>query len=124
MGLIDYIFRLAKKPKEYPEKEVPEKEVSGKCRELLQWSQYLNHISSSDHFISRREYTKEMHQYAETMDFIISMDENDILEDYCRKNGFSLSAARDLYRKYQNMDEFVGGINRSEERRVGKECRL
>ena len=111
MGLIDYIFRLAKKPKEYPEKEVPEKEVSGKCRELLQWSQYLNHISSSDHFISRREYTKEMHQYAETMDFIISMDENDILEDYCRKNGFSLSAARDLYRKYQNMDEFVGGIN-------------
>lgn len=108
-------------PKETPEeirKEAPKEtpraarqEVSGKCLELLQWSRYLDDIRNPDHFISRREYREVTAQYAGTMNFIISMDENDILADYCAKNGFDPETARDLYHKYQHMDELVDRIN-------------
>lgn len=126
MGLLDYILRIRKTSKPHPQKEIRKetqeetaeetqkelrKEVSGKCLELLQWSKYLDDIRNPDHFISRREYREVTAQYAGTMNFIISMDENDILPDYCAKNGFDTDAARDLYHKYQHMDELVDRIN-------------
>lgn len=106
MGLLDYIFKRKKKTPSQPQKP-----VSGKCLELLQWSQYLDHLTNSTHFISHKEYTAETEKYAETMQFIRSMDENDILTDYCIKNGFSPDTARDLYHKYQHIDEHIDKIN-------------
>lgn len=125
MGLLDYILRKKKTPKEAsktPRKEMSEgvqietpkaaqTPVSGKCLELLKWNQYLTSISTPTHFISRREYSQETAKYADTMQFIISMDENDILADYCAKNGFDSDEARDLYRKYQQIDQLVDTLN-------------
>lgn len=96
MGLLDYFWGARKKTKANVKKE-----VSGKCRELLQWSRYWEQLVETDHYISRKEYQAELQQYAETMRFFHSLDENDILEDYCVKNGFDASRARDLYHKYE-----------------------
>lgn len=106
MGLLDYFWGERKKTKANVKKE-----VSGKCRELLQWSRYWEQLVETDHYISRKEYQAELQQYAETMRFFDSLDENDILEDYCVKNGFDASRARDLYHKYEQADKLVEEAN-------------
>lgn len=106
MGLLDYFWGARKKTKANVKKE-----VSGKCRELLQWSRYWEQLVETDHYISRKEYQAELQQYAETMRFFHSLDENDILEDYCVKNGFDASRARDLYHKYEQADKLVEEAN-------------
>lgn len=117
MGLLDYIHRLSrlgKTPKPHPPKESSDeapRQVSGRCLDLLAWSRCLDSFRSSDHFISRREYAAETAKYSETMQFFLSMDENDILADYCAKNGFDTDIARDLYRKYQQIDQLIGTLN-------------
>lgn len=117
MGLLDYFFGARKKIKENMKKE-----VSGKCQELLQWSEYLNQLVDTDHYISRKEYQAELQQYTETMRFFHSLDENDILEDYCAKNGFDASRARDLYHKYEQADKLVEAANEAylEARLIGE----
>lgn len=77
----------------------------------MKWSQYLNHIVDSDHYISCKEYEAEIAQYSETMDFFISMDKNDVLEDYCIKNGFDPEYARTLCYKYEHRNEILEKIN-------------
>lgn len=106
MGLLDYFWGARKKTKANVKKE-----VSGKCQELLQWSGYWNQLVDADHYISRKEYQAELQQYTETMRFFHSLDENDILEDYCAKNGFDASQARDLYHKYEQADKLVEAAN-------------
>lgn len=110
MSLLNYILKRKKTSKQRPQGE-GQGEVSGKCLELLKWSRYLNDVRNSDHFISRSEYEEETAKYAETMRFIISMDENDILSDYCVKNGFNPNTARDLYYSYRHIDEFIDEVN-------------
>ena len=106
MGLLNYLFGKKKNTKVRLKEE-----ISGKCLELLSWSQYLDNIADSDHYISRKEYMAEIAQYLETMKFFISMDENDILTDYCAKHGFDSDRARDLYHKYEHVDEIMNQIN-------------
>lgn len=106
MRLLDYFFKTKKKTKGRLNKQ-----VSGKCLELVKWSQYLNHIVDSDHYISYKEYEAEIAQYSETMDFFISMDKNDVLEDYCIKNGFDPEYARTLCYKYEHRNEILEKIN-------------
>ena len=77
----------------------------------MQWSGYWNQLVDADHYISRKEYQAELQQYTETMRFFHSLDENDILEDYCAKNGFDASQARDLYHKYEQADKLVEAAN-------------
>ena len=88
-----------------------DKEVSGKCLELLKWRQSLDEIAHSDHYISNKELLAETARYSEVMDFFIMLDENDILEDYCLKNGFDPDSARDLYHQYEHIDEIVCKMN-------------
>lgn len=106
MRIFDYFLKIKKDTKVNVNKG-----VSGKCLELLKWEQYLNNIADTDHYISRKEYKAEIEQFSKTMDFFASMDENDILGDYCFKNGFDSNRARDLYHKFECIDEIVNKIN-------------
>ena len=106
MGLFDSLFGKKKETKVHRNKE-----ISGKCLELLKWGQYLDHLAASDHFISRKEYLAEIAPYSETMKFFLSLDENDILEDYCLKNGFDSDSARELCHQYEHIDEIVDKTN-------------
>ncbi|HIX28139.1 MAG TPA: UvrD-helicase domain-containing protein [Candidatus Blautia stercoravium] len=106
MGLLDYFLGIRKRTKANLKKE-----ISGKCQELLQWSGYLRQLVETDHYISRKEYQAQLQRYAETMRFFHSLDENDILEDYCAKNGFDPNQARDLYHKYEQADKLVEEAN-------------
>lgn len=110
MGLLEYIFKRKRMQKQRPQGDA-KGEVSGKCLELLRWDAYLEEIRNADHFISRSEYSRETAKYAETMNFIISLDENDILADYCAKHGFDLNTARDLYHNYRHIGEYIDKIN-------------
>ena len=106
MGLLDSLLNKKKKAKVHVNKE-----VSGKCLELLKLKQYLDDIANSEHYISRREFIAEIAQYSETMKFFLSLDENDILEDYCLKNGFDSESARDLCHQYEHIDEIIDKTN-------------
>lgn len=88
-----------------------DKEVSGKCLELLKWRQYLDNMIVSTHYISRKEFMAEIAPYSETMKFFISLEENDILTDYCVKNGFDPDCARDLCQQYEHINEIVDNAN-------------
>ena len=87
------------------------KEVSGMCLELVEWRRYLIGAAAAGHYISRKEYMAEVGQYAETIQFMRKMDENDILEDYCVKNGFAYAEAKELCDKYEHIDEIMNDIN-------------
>ena len=106
MGLLDSLFGKKKETKEHMNKE-----VSGKCLDLLRWKQYLENLAISDHYISRKELLAEIAQFSEAMKFFVTMDENDILEDYCSKNGFDSDSARDLYQQYEHIDGITERIN-------------
>ena len=106
MGLLDSLFARKKNIKAHVNKE-----VSGKCQELLRWKQYLDRIADAEHYISRKELIAENAQYSETMKFFLSLDENDILEDYCLKNGFDSDSARDLCHQYEHIEEIVAKAN-------------
>lgn len=106
MGLLDSLFGKKKETKKYMNKE-----VSGKCLDLLRWKQYLENLAISDYYISRKDLLAEIAQYSETMKFFVTMDENDILEDYCSKNGFDSDSARDLFHQYEHIDEITERIN-------------
>lgn len=106
MGLLDFLLNKKKDTKIHADKE-----VSGKCLELLGWKQYLDGIADSEHYISRKELVDEIAQYSETMKFFLLLDKNDILEDYCLKNGFDSDIARDLCYQYEHIDEIIAKTN-------------
>ena len=105
MGLLEYIF---KKNKVGPKQEKP---VSGRCVELAAWENYIDKLQKSDHYVSRKEYAAEAEKYADAMQFFRSMDENDMLEFYCGKNGFDADRARSAYQSYQSRDVLVEKAN-------------
>lgn len=92
-------------------KAAPPVEAAGKCEELLKWERFLENLHRADHYISRKEYLPEVQRFLETMQFIKMIDENQLLEDYCQKNGFSVERARELYLKYENMTDLVDQFN-------------
>ena len=106
MKFLDSFFNNKKR-----EKENIDKEVSGKCLELLKFKEYLDNLVGAEHYISRKEFLVNIEQYSETMKFFISLDENDILEDYCLKNGFDPGSARDVCQQYKHIEELCGKIN-------------
>lgn len=63
------------------------------------------------HYVSRKEYMPDVQNFADIMQLVRTMDENDILEDYCNKNGFSAERARQAYSEYENIVELVNQIN-------------
>lgn len=108
MGLFKYIFR--KNTVAAPDvKEV--KEVSGRCRELLAWEKFFADLHEAHHYVSRKEYMPDVKNFADIMQLVRTMDENDMLEDYCNKNGFSAERARQAYSEYENIVELVNQIN-------------
>ena len=106
MGLLDSFFERKKNTKVHMNKE-----VSGKCLELLKWKQYLDSIADSEHYISRKELLNEVEQYSEIMKFFTTLDENEILEDYCLKNGFDAENARELCHQFKHIDEMIDKAN-------------
>ena len=92
-------------------KAAPPVEATGKCEELLKWERFLETLHRAEHYISRKEYLPEVQRFSETMQFIKMIDENQLLEAYCQKNGFSVERARELYLKYENMTDLVDQFN-------------
>ncbi len=111
MGLFKNIF--GKNPTTVPEvKEQKEvKEVSGRCLELLAWEKFLADLHDAHHYISRKEFMPDVQNFADIMQLVKTMAENDMLEDYCNKNGFSAERARQAYSSYENIVELVNQIN-------------
>ncbi len=105
MGLFSNIFRNKKVQAEAPP------EVTGKCLELLEWERFLEGLSHAGRYISRREYLPEIEKFSGTMQTFRMFDENELLEDYCGKNGFETERARALYRDYERITERVDGLN-------------
>lgn len=105
MGLFSKLF--SKRKIEFNQS----KNISGKCLELIKWEEYLTRSYNTDCYISRKKYMSEIQQFSETMNFIKTMDENDILVDYCNKNGFEYEKAKKLYNDYQNINEIILEIN-------------
>ena len=86
-------------------------EVSSKCTELLEWEQFLEGLRHAGHYISRKEYLPEIQKYADTMQFFRTIDENELLEEYCRKHGVDSEKARTLYTDYEQITERVDTWN-------------
>lgn len=108
MGLFKNIFR--KNTAAAPEvSEV--KEVSGRCVELLAWEKFFSDLHDAHHYVSRKEYMSDVKNFADIMQLVRTMDENDILEDYCNKNGYLAERARQAYSEYENIVELVNQIN-------------
>lgn len=105
MGLFSNIFRNKKVQAEAPP------EVTGKCRELLEWERFLEGLSHAGRYISRREYLPQIEKFSGTMQTFRMFDENELLEDYCGKNGFEAERARTLYRDYERITERVDRLN-------------
>ena len=105
MGLFSNIFRNKKVQAEAPP------EVTGKCLELLEWERFLEGLSHAGRYISRREYLPETEKFSGTMQTFRMFDENELLEDYCGKNGFEAERARTLYRDYERITERVDRLN-------------
>lgn len=104
MGLFKNIFR-----KNTAVSDV--KEVSGRCLELLSWEKFVEGLHDAHHYISRKEYMPGVKNFADIMQLVRTMDENDILEDYCNKNGFVAERAKQAYSEYENIVELVDQIN-------------
>lgn len=96
--------KFFKKRRAVPEQEKP---VTGKCLELPAWEAFTDKLQKSDHYVSRKEYAAEAEKYADVMNFFASMDENEMLELYCDKNGFDADRARRIYQSWQNIDHLV-----------------
>ena len=105
IGLLKNIFRKNTARVQPPE------EVSGKCAELVEWDQFLKKLHQMNHYISRKEYRSVIQKFSETMQFIRMIDENDILEDFCSKNGFDAERAKALCSSYENIDALVDRLN-------------
>lgn len=105
MGLFSNIFRRNTEP------EQAVKEVSGRCLELLAWERFLAGLHDTDHYISRKEYMREVQQFSDIMQLVRTMDENGVLEQFCGNNGFSSEKARMLCSDYDNISEIVNQIN-------------
>ena len=106
MGLINFFLKRKQNGKAHIDKD-----VSGKCLQLLNWKQYLDDIEESGHFISRKEVESQVAQYSEAMDFFVTLDENDVLEDYCSKHGFDAEDAQKLCHQYQHIGEIIDELN-------------
>ena len=106
MGLIDSFFKRKQNVKRHIDKA-----ISGKCLQLLEWKQYLDDIEKTNHFISRKEVESQIAQYSEVMNFFVTLDENDILEDYCSKHGFDADNAQTLCHRYQHIVEIIAELN-------------
>lgn len=117
MGFLKNIFGKntavvpnVKREKEEPEIE-KEREVSGRCLELLAWEKFLADLHDARHYISRKEYMPEVQKFSDIMQLVKTMAENDMLEDFCNKNGFPAERARQAYSGYENIVELVNQIN-------------
>ncbi len=106
MGLRDSIFKRKQNVKRHTDNA-----ISGKCLQLLEWEQYLDDIEKSNHFISRKEVESQIAQYSEVMNFFVTLDENDVLTDYCSKHGFDADNAQKLCHQYRNIVEIIDELN-------------
>lgn len=68
-------------------------------------------MHDTHHYVSRKEYMPKVQKFADIMRLVQTMDENDMLEDYCNKNGFSVERARRACFEYENIVELVKQIN-------------
>lgn len=100
-----------KKSKEEKTVVKEEKEISGKYGELLAWEKFLADLHDANHYISRKEYTPGVQKFADVMQVFRTMEENDVLEEYCNKNGFSAERARNACSEYENIVELVDQMN-------------
>lgn len=107
IGLLKNIFGKNKVQKAEPE---PVK-MSGECRKLLEWEQFLEKLRLTDHYISRKVYLPEVQRFSETMQSLKTIDEHGVLEAYCSQNGFALEKARVLYSEYEHITDLVDQIN-------------
>lgn len=115
-------MRLLKNPfrRSATEKQA-EKEITGRCPEFLEWETFLAGLYNTDHYIARKEYMPKVQQFSDLMQLAGTMEENDVLEDYCNKNGFDAGRARRLHSEYENIVELVEKINDDFIRRKLKE---
>lgn len=104
MRLLANLFKKKRKLQTPPE-------VSGKCRELLEWEELLKKLYEADHYISRKEYMSDLQKFSDTMTFFRTIDENDMLADYCGKHGFEEGRARKLCCDYERITALVDEIN-------------
>lgn len=86
-------------------------EVSDKCLELLAWETYFARLQDTDHYIARKEYMPEVQRLSDTMQFFRTLDEHDLLADYCGKHGFTAERARKLCADYENITVLADAIN-------------
>ena len=105
MKWLKYKFEKKKAQTEIPS------EVSGKCRELLEWERFFEGLRHAGRYIPRKEYLPMIQRYADTMQFFRTIDDNELLEEYCRKNGFAPEKARTLYADYEHITERVDALN-------------
>lgn len=106
MGLREYLFKKKQNVKRHIDKT-----ISGKCLPLLEWKRYLDEIEKSNKFISHKEVKSQIAQYSEVMNFFITLNENDILADYCSKHGFDADDAQRLCHRYQHIIEIIDELN-------------
>ena len=120
IGFVKNLFRKKSLPENLSQTEPemlpktkpqPASEVSGKCAELLLWESFLTELRDKGHYISRKEYMPRVRQFSDVMEAIRMMDENDVLEVYCNKHGFTAERARKAYSEYENITELIDKVN-------------
>lgn len=105
MGLLKDIFKKSAVQEQAP------KEVSGKCIELLEWEKWFARLQDTDHYISRKEYTAEIGRFSDIMQFFRTLEEGDVLEDYCNKNGYTAQKVKSICTDFENITALVDKIN-------------
>ena len=108
MKFLDAIFKKKKETETTANTPVSKSKEAQSLKEL---EGFLCKLQESDHYIARSEYYEQVGGYAETVSFMRKMDGEDMLEDFCSKNGLSPENVQELCTNYENIISFVDNIN-------------
>ena len=87
---------------------MPEPEELKKLRRL---EVFIDSILTSDHYVAKSEYLKELDEYKDVVDWFGVLEKSDTLNDFCRKYGVSASTITTTLSRFNGLQGLVDAQN-------------
>lgn len=109
MSFISKIFRQnSNKQEPFSSKEIPQ---NSNLTKICSLNKFLENLLSSDSYIAKSEYLKEMESCKETVSYFYQLKKDDLLSGFCRKSKISEDVILSTLEKYSDIKNLVASHN-------------
>ena len=77
------------------------------AKRVLECGKYIDSLLQRNMYISKRDYSQKMSEYASDIDFISVLKKSDMFEDFCKKNSLVSDKINSIIETYSNLEKLI-----------------